>query len=58
MCSFQGTKVREVKAAKAEKSTIDAEVASLLQLKRELAVAQGLDPEAAIGGGGKKGKKK
>ncbi|KAK3757029.1 hypothetical protein RRG08_041805 [Elysia crispata] len=54
----QGTKVREVKAAKAEKSTIDAEVASLLQLKRELAVAQGLDPEAAIGGGGKKGKKK
>ncbi|RUS85185.1 hypothetical protein EGW08_007089 [Elysia chlorotica] len=54
----QGNKVREVKAAKAEKSTIDAEVASLLQLKRELAVAQGLDPEAAVGGGGKKGKKK
>ncbi|GFR81309.1 methionine--tRNA ligase, cytoplasmic-like [Elysia marginata] len=56
--SEQGDKVRQVKAAKAEKSTIDAEVASLLQLKRELAVAQGLDPEVVVGGGGKKNKKK
>lgn len=56
--SEQGDKVRQVKAAKSDKSVIDAEVASLLQLKRELAVAQGLDPEAAVGGGGKKNKKK
>ena len=49
--------MREVKAAKLDKPTIDAEIASLLQLKRELAVAQGLDPEAAVGGGGKKKKK-
>ncbi|XP_005098473.2 methionine--tRNA ligase, cytoplasmic [Aplysia californica] len=56
----QGNKVRDLKAAKAEKSAIDTEVASLLQLKRELAVAQGQDPDAAVGGGSskKKGKKK
>ena len=58
-CLFvQGLKVREVKAAKADKNVIDAEVATLLQLKRELALAQGLDPEEAVGGGKKKGKKK
>ena len=50
--------MRDVKAAKADKSVIDSEVASLLQLKRELAVAQGPDPDAAVGGGKKKGKKK
>merc|ERR1739844_347930 len=49
----QGNKVREVKASKAEKSLVDAEVK--LQLELKLAAAQGT-PAAASGG--KKGKKK
>lgn len=55
---FQGTLVRDLKSQKAEKSRIDSEVAVLLDLKRQLAVAQGQDPEALTGGKGKKGKKK
>ena len=56
---LQGLVVRELKAAKAEKSAIDAEVAKLLDLKKQLALAQGLDPAAAAPSGGKKkGKKK
>ncbi|XP_061178088.1 methionine--tRNA ligase, cytoplasmic-like [Saccostrea echinata] len=54
----QGLKVRDLKSQKAEKSQIDSEVAALLDLKRQLAVAQGQDPEALTGGKGKKGKKK
>ncbi|XP_062603624.1 methionine--tRNA ligase, cytoplasmic-like isoform X3 [Saccostrea cucullata] len=54
----QGLKVRDLKSQKAEKSQIDSEVAVLLDLKRQLAVAQGQDPEALTGGKGKKGKKK
>ncbi|KAL4234118.1 hypothetical protein ACF0H5_005771 [Mactra antiquata] len=54
----QGQKVRELKTNKAEKSLIDGEVAKLLDLKRQLAIAQGQDPDAAVGGGKKKGKKK
>ncbi|XP_022343888.2 methionine--tRNA ligase, cytoplasmic-like [Crassostrea virginica] len=54
----QGTLVRDLKSQKAEKSRIDSEVAVLLDLKRQLAVAQGQDPEALTGGKGKKGKKK
>ena len=51
--------MRDVKAAKAEKATIDAEVAKLLDLKRLLAVATGIDPEEAVGGNSRrKGKKK
>jgi methionyl-tRNA synthetase len=50
--------VRDLKSQKAEKSQIDSEVAVLLDLKRQLAVAQGQDPEALTGGKGKKGKKK
>ena len=51
--------VRELKTNKAEKSIIDAEVAKLLALKKQLALAQGQDPTPAAGGGGKKkGKKK
>ena len=51
--------VRELKAAKGEKSAIDAEVLKLLDLKKQLALAQGLDPSAAAPSGGKKkGKKK
>merc|ERR1712032_1113222 len=52
----QGNKVREVKAAKAEKSLVDAEVKLLLELKQKLAAAQGTAPAAE--GKGKKGKKK
>jgi hypothetical protein len=36
---------------------VDAEVKKLLDLKKQLAVAQGNDPEPAKGGGKKKGKK-
>ncbi|XP_076437456.1 methionine--tRNA ligase, cytoplasmic-like [Babylonia areolata] len=55
----QGNAVRELKTAKAEKSVVDAEVAKLLDLKKQLALAQGLDPAAAAPSGGKKkGKKK
>lgn len=55
----QGNAVRELKTAKADKSTVDAEVAKLLDLKKQLALAQGLDPAAAAPSGGKKkGKKK
>ncbi|XP_048727649.2 methionine--tRNA ligase, cytoplasmic-like [Ostrea edulis] len=56
--SKQGLLVRDLKSQKAEKSQIDSEVAILLDLKRQLAVAQGQDPEALTGGKGKKGKKK
>ena len=38
---FQGDKVRQLKAAKADKASIDAAVAVLLDLKKKLAV---LDP--------------
>uniref|UniRef100_A0A0B7B301 WHEP-TRS domain-containing protein n=1 Tax=Arion vulgaris TaxID=1028688 RepID=A0A0B7B301_9EUPU len=53
----QGLKVRELKAAKGDKSVIDAEVATLLQLKQKLALAQGQTPDAAVKGN-KRGKKK
>merc|ERR1711902_447465 len=53
----QGGKVREVKASKAEKSVVDAEVKLLLELKQKLAAAQGT-PAPAAEGKGKKGKKK
>ncbi|RCH80705.1 Cytoplasmic and mitochondrial histidine tRNA synthetase [Rhizopus azygosporus] len=39
----QGQKVRQLKAEKAEKSVIDAEVAALLDLKKQLAVLEGTD---------------
>jgi hypothetical protein len=54
----QGNKVRELKTAKAEKAKIDAEVATLLDLKRQLAVVQGEDPAAAAPSSGKKKGKK
>jgi hypothetical protein len=37
---------------------VDVEVAKLLELKKRLALAQGINPEQAVGGGKKKGKKK
>lgn len=46
--------MRELKAAKANKSLIDAEIATLLQLKKELALAQGHSTDGCV----KKGKKK
>lgn len=55
---FQGLVVRELKASKADKSDIDREVAKLLDLKKQLAAAQGQSPTATSGGGKKKGKKK
>ncbi|XP_060077335.1 methionine--tRNA ligase, cytoplasmic-like [Ylistrum balloti] len=54
----QGNMVRDLKSKKADKSQIDGEVAKLLDLKRQLALAQGQDPDAAVGGGKKKSKKK
>lgn len=41
---FQGLKVRELKANKAEKSVVDEQVAILLSLKKKLALAEGKDP--------------
>ena len=49
--------MRDLKTNKADKAQIDTEVAKLLELKKQLAVAQGQDPSAVIGGGGGKKKK-
>lgn len=50
----QGDKVRALKAQKAEKSVITAEVTKLLELKKELSLAEGKNPEPTP----QKGKKK
>ena len=50
----QGNKVRDLKAAKADKSIITAAVAELLDLKKQLCVLQGGDPASLD----KKAKKK
>uniref|UniRef100_A0A3B4WSV6 WHEP-TRS domain-containing protein n=1 Tax=Seriola lalandi dorsalis TaxID=1841481 RepID=A0A3B4WSV6_SERLL len=42
-----GDKVRALKTQKAEKAVITAEVAKLLDLKKQLAVAEGKNPEPA-----------
>jgi hypothetical protein len=44
MLLFQGDVVRQLKASKAEKSTIDAEVAKLLDLEKKLSLATGTKP--------------
>ena len=55
----QGDVVRKLKEAKAEKDAIKVEVDKLLELKKQLAIAQGKDPnESASSGKSKKGKKK
>uniref|UniRef100_A0A8C3P8X0 Methionine--tRNA ligase, cytoplasmic n=1 Tax=Chrysemys picta bellii TaxID=8478 RepID=A0A8C3P8X0_CHRPI len=41
----QADRVRQLKASKAEKGQIDAEVAKLLELKKQLALAEGKTPE-------------
>ncbi|GFN93078.1 methionine--tRNA ligase, cytoplasmic-like, partial [Plakobranchus ocellatus] len=56
--SDQGNVVRDLKASKAEPARIAEEVATLLQLKKQLALAQGTDPDAKVKGDGGKGKKK
>lgn len=43
---IQGEKVRQLKASKADKATVDAEVAVLLDLKKRLCMAEGKDPAA------------
>ncbi|XP_048054649.1 methionine--tRNA ligase, cytoplasmic isoform X1 [Megalobrama amblycephala] len=50
----QGDKVRALKAQKAEKSVIAEEVAKLIELKKQLCLAEGKNPEPAA----PKGKKK
>ncbi|XP_074785774.1 methionine--tRNA ligase, cytoplasmic isoform X3 [Athene noctua] len=50
----QGNHVRQLKANKAEKAEIDAEVAKLLELKKQLALAEGKSPEVPV----PKGKRK
>lgn len=50
----QGDKVRALKAQKAEKSVIGEEVAKLIELKAQLSLAEGKNPEPAA----PKGKKK
>jgi len=40
----QADKVRDIKAAKADKNTISSEVEKLLELKKQLSLAQGVDP--------------
>ena len=57
----QGDAVRKLKESKAEKAVIKEAVDKLLALKKDLALAQGQDPNEAIGakgGNSKKGKKK
>ncbi len=51
---FQGHKVRVLKAQKAEKSDLDEAVQTLLDLKKQLCLAEGKSPEPAA----QKGKKK
>lgn len=53
---YQGDLVRQVKVDKAEKDIITSAVDKLLDLKRQLAIALGEDPDANAKG--KKGKKK
>lgn len=48
--------MRELKAAKAEKPKVDEEVVKLLELKKQLALAKGEDPNVSAKSG--KSKKK
>lgn len=45
----QGNLVRQLKAAQVEKAQVDAQVAKLLELKQQLALAEGRSPEVAKG---------
>lgn len=52
----QGEAVREVKKRQpaAPKETVDTEITKLLELKKQLAIASGQDPNATAGGKKKK----
>ncbi|KAM6308163.1 methionine--tRNA ligase, cytoplasmic isoform 2-T2 [Podargus strigoides] len=50
----QGNHVRQLKASRAEKAQVDVEVAKLLELKQQLALAEGKSPEVPV----PKGKRK
>ncbi|KAM6039045.1 methionine--tRNA ligase, cytoplasmic isoform 2-T2 [Chlamydotis macqueenii] len=50
----QGNHVRQLKANKAEKAQVDMEVAKLLELKKQLSLAEGKSPEGPV----PKGKRK
>lgn len=54
---FQADIVRETKTSKADKAVIDTQIEKLLQLKRQLAIAQGKNLDAATGGKKKKKEK-
>lgn len=54
----QGDKVRGLKTTKADKASIDAAVAVLLELKKQLALAEGKDPAESSGNATGKSKKK
>ena len=58
MSPFQGTTVRDLKAAKADKAAIQPEVDKLLCLKKQLALATGQKPEPPVAAGKRKNKKK
>ena len=55
---LQGNLVREMKTSKADPAKVALEVAALLQLKKELSLAQGIDPTAKVNGDAGKGSKK
>jgi len=57
-CTQQGEVVRKLKAEKADKVLIDAEVSRLMELKGQLSSAQGIKPEAASSNQKKKKGKK
>lgn len=50
---FKGDVVRSLKASKADKSDIDVEVAKLLDLKKKLGIAMGINPSDLPGKGKK-----
>ena len=50
--------VRDLKSSKADPSKVAEQVAILLQLKKDLSLAQGVDPDAKVNGDIGKGKKK
>lgn len=55
---LKGDKVRGLKTTKADKASIDAAVAVLLELKKQLALAEGKDPAESSGNATSKSKKK
>jgi len=48
LCLAQGNHVRQLKASKAEKAEVDREVAKLLEMKQQLAAAEGKSPKVPV----------